>query len=343
MSSIPVANNQQKPTTPPKGVVKILQAWLKSPWLIAAMVISLIIALHFIAPLSEWQAAFSQAEPVWLLSAILLVLPHEILKVLRMEQLIPCVKPHRILHAKIVYGMSFVTQLPVGTVGGDVYRVMRLEDCGASPKDATAATFLMRLIGFSTTLIIAGLGGMIILQSVIPIIGPILGAAIIVLLTTSKNPPSFLARLVKRSDETGRGKLGRLLSRLARLLSHTFQQAADLTRQQIMAVLGVTLGLYAVRAVIVWFCLLALDLDVSYGAALAALAVGNLASTIPSPAGNIGLREGGMVGVLAGLGVAVAPATISALLFRAAMILGAGLGLVLAAFAYKLVGPKQVD
>ena len=79
--------------------------------------------------------------------------------------------------------------------------------------------------------------------------------------------------------------------------------------------LGFTLGFYAVRAMIEWFCLLTLDLDISYFAALAALAVGNLVSSIPSPASNVGLREGGMFGVLAGLRIADAPATIGALLF----------------------------
>ncbi len=44
-------------------------------------------------------------------------------------------------------------------------------------------------------------------------------------------------------------------------------------------------------------------------------------------AGTVGLREVGMIGILAGFGVAVAPATIGALLLRAAMIVGAGLGL----------------
>jgi uncharacterized protein (TIRG00374 family) len=323
-----------------RQILKKVQNGLKSPWLIGVMVIGLLVALHLVAPYSEWREAFAQAEPSWLLSAVLLVLPHEGLKVLRMEQLIPCVKPQRLLHTKIVYGMSCVAQLPVGTVGGDVYRVMRLEECGSSAEDAAAATFLMRLIGFAATLAISGIGGMFVLGSIFPIIGPILGGLILLLLAMSKNPPRFLGRLVERADDTRRGAFGRFLSVAARLLRHVFREAAALTRKQIVGVLGFTMALYAVRAVIVWFCLLALDLDVSYFAALVALAVGNLASSIPSPAGNVGLREGGIVGVLAGLGVAVAPATIGALLFRAVMMVGAGLGLIVATLAYRLFSPK---
>jgi len=304
------------------------------------MVIGMLIALYLVAPYSEWRKAFDQGEPSWLLSAILLVLPYEGLKVFRMEQLLPCSKSHRLLHTKIVSAMSCVAQLPVGTVGGDVYRVVRLEECGSSPEDATAATFLMRLIAFSTTLIISGIGGMFVFDSVFPVIATILGGLILLVLATSKNPPGFLGRLVKRSDDTRRGTLGRTLSLAARLLRHVFHEAAALTRKKIIGVLGYTLALYAVLAVIVWFCLLALDLDASYFAALAALAVGNLASSIPSPAGNVGLREGGMVGVLAGLGVAVAPAIIGALLFRAVMIVGAGLGLIVATLAYRLSSPQ---
>lgn len=325
----------------PKGIFAKVQAWLKSPSIMGLMVIGLIWALFQVAPLSEWRDALAQAEPSWLLAAVLLVLPHEILKVLRMEQLLPCVKPARLLHAKIVYGMACVTQLPVGTVGGDVYRVMRLEECGSEPEDATAATFLMRAIGFSTTATISGIAGVILLDSLLPLIGPVVAAIILFLLATSKNPPGFLSTLVSRADETGRGRWGRFMSLAARLLRHVFNEAAALTRAQIARVLGFTMALYGLRATIVWFCLLALDLDIGYLAALGALAVGNLASSIPSPAGNVGLREGGMVGVLVGLGTAVAPATIGALLFRAAMIFGAGTGLILATIAHKFFGKAE--
>ena len=44
---------------------------------------------------------------------------------------------------------------------------------------------------------------------------------------------------------------------------------------------------------------------------------------IPSPAGSVGLREGGIVGAFAILGVAGTPATVAALLYRAALIAGA--------------------
>lgn len=302
------------------------------------MIIALGWALWQVAPPSEWQAAFKQAEPSWLLSAILIVLPHDILKVMRMEQLVPCVKPHRTLHAKITYGMTCVAQLPVGTLGGDIYRVMRLEECGAAAEDATAATFLMRMIGFSTTLAISGLAGLFVLDSAVPLIGPVVALLILYLLASSQNPPAFLSRLVERADDTGSGAWGRFLSVAARLLRHMFRAGAALTRAQIGRVLGFTLALYAVRAVLVWFCLLAVGLEVSYPIALAAIAIGNLASSIPSPAGNVGLREGGMVGTLAGFAVAAVPATIAALLFRAVMIIGAGLGLIVASIVHKLMG-----
>ena len=322
----------------PEGWFGRLQNWLKSPLLIGVMVIGLVWALFQVAPLAEWQAAFSQAEPLWLVAAVLLVLPHEFLKVLRMEQLLPEVKPSRLFHAKVVYGMSCVAQLPVGTVGGDVYRICRLEECGAEPEDATAATFIMRAIGFATTLTLAGIGGAFVLTEAWPLIGPVLGAAILFLIAKSQTPPAFLSRLVSHADDVPRNLFGRLLSSAARLLRHVFREAANLSRPQMLRVLGFTMALYAVRGLIVWVCLLALSIDVNYLMALAALATGNLACAIPSPAGSVGLREGGMVGVLAGFGVAVAPATIGALLFRAAMIAGSGFGLVLAIVAVKVTG-----
>ena len=318
------------------GAFGRFQQWLKSPWLIGVMVLGLVWALFQVAPLSEWRGAFSRAEPLWLVAAVLVVLPHELLKVLRMEQLLPEVKPRRLEHARIIYQMACVAQLPVGTIGGDVYRICRLEECGADARDATAATFIMRAVGFASTLTLAGIGGVFVLGSVWPLVGPLLAALILYLLATSKNPPAFLAKLVARADDAPRNAFGRILSKAARLLRHVFDEAAATTRSELLRVLGVTLALYAVRGLIVWLCLLAIGLDVNYLVALAALAVGNLACAIPSPAGTVGLREGGMVGVLAGLGTAVAPATIGALLFRAAMIIGAGLGLGLSLLAVRL-------
>ncbi len=322
-----------------EGFVAKAKAFLKSPWVIGLMVLGLGYALYTIAPPSEWRDALERAEPAWLLSAVLLVLPHEMLKVFRIEQLLPETKPARVRHSKIVFGMSCVAQLPVGTVGGDVYRVVRLEECGAPAEDATAATFIMRMIGFSSTLIISAVAATLIFGMVWPLLGVLLAAVILFVLANAENPPAFLSRFVDWADRTGSGAWGRFLSATARLFHHVFDEATDVTRMQIARVMGYTLALYAVRAAVVWFCLLAVGLEVGYFGALAALAVGNLASSVPSPAGNVGLREGGMVGVLAGLGVAVAPAAIGALLFRAVVIAGAGLGLLLTTVLDKVIGP----
>ncbi|MEM7729015.1 MAG: lysylphosphatidylglycerol synthase transmembrane domain-containing protein [Pseudomonadota bacterium] len=321
-----------------RSLFRRVQGWLRSPWVIALLVAGLVWALFQVAPWPEWKRAFSQADPLWLIPAVGAVLVHELLKVGRMEQVLPCVRDRRIRHARIVYGMSCVSQLPVGTVGGDVYRVMRLEECGANPEDATAATFLIRAIGFSTTLTLAGVAGALVFGAVWPLAGPLLAALILWLLATSQNPPGFVGRLVARADETGTGRWGRFVSMAARMLRHVFREAAALTRPKLFRVLGFTLGLYVVRASIVWFCLLALEIDANWWAALAALAAGNLASSVPSPTGNVGLREGGMVGVLAALGVPVAPATIGALLFRAVMVAGAGLGLAVSSLADRVLG-----
>ena len=320
------------------GAFGRVQQILKSPWLIGVMVLGLVWALFQVAPLSEWRDAFGRAEPLWLVLAVLVVLPHEMLKVIRMEQLLPEVRTARLKHSRIIYQMACVAQLPVGTIGGDVYRICRLEDCGADAEDATAATFIMRAVGFATTLTLAGIGGVFVLGSAWPLIGPVLGALILFVLATSQNPPAILCRLVERADDAPRNLFGRVMSKAARLLRHVFREAAATTRGQLLRVLGVTLALYAVRGLIVWLCLLSIGLDASYLVALVALATGNLACAIPSPAGTVGLREGGMVGVMAGFGVAVAPATIGALLFRAAMIIGAGLGLLLSTVAVKVMG-----
>ena len=304
-----------------------VQNWLKSPWLIGAMVLGLVWALFQVAPLSEWREAFREASLPLLGLAVLLVLPHELLKVLRIEQLLPELRPQRLRHARVLYQMSCVAQLPVGTIGGDVFRICKLEELGATAEDATAATFIMRMIGFATTLSLAGIGGFVVLGSVWPLLGPVLGAVILLVLAKSQTPPKFLSKLVAHADDVPRNAFGRVLSAAARLLRHVFREAAKLSRMQMLRVLAVTLALYAMRGLIVWVCLMAINVDVSYLVALAALATGNLACAIPSPAGTVGLREGGMISILAGFGAAVAPATIGALLFRAAMILGAGLGL----------------
>ena len=315
-----------------------IQRWMKSPWLIGLMVIGLLYALYSVAPPSEWVDAFSRAEPLWLVAAVLLVLPHEMLKVLRMEQVLPEVKPARIRHSAIVYQMACVAQLPFGTIGGDFYRICRLEECGANAEDATAGTFIIRMIGFASTVTLSGIGAFFVFGWLWPLLGPVLGALILYLLARSQKPPRFVAWLVEHADDVPRNVFGKILSGTARLLRHMFREAAALKRGQMFRVLGYALALYGVRTAILWVCLLALGLDVSFLAALAALAVGNLASSVPSPTGNVGLREGGIVGILSGFSVAAAPATIAALLFRAAIIVGAGLGLGLSLFAVRMFG-----
>ena len=304
------------------------QAILKSPWLALVLTAGLIWALLQVAPLSEWKDVLARANPLWLAVAVGLSLPHAVLKLLRMEVLLPVLKPHRGAHLNTVFGTAVTSQLPVGTVGGDVYRIVCFTDMGVEAEDATAATLLVRLSGFAVTVIIAGVAAAIYLGEAWPVLGVAVGTLILFILARSQRPPKVLRRLADMNPD-GRGIVHKVKCTVAGVLKTLFDHAGDLTRRRLAALIGITLAMYAARAAILWTCLLAIGMEAGPFAALAALAVGNLASSVPSPTGSVGLREGGMVGVLAGLGHAAAPAAIAAILFRAAVIAGSGLGYLL--------------
>ena len=310
-----------------------IQAVLSSKWLAAALTLGLLWALHQVAPWSEWRAAFAQASPLWLLAAVALVVPHEAIRVLRMEGLVPALARHRLAHGNIVFATACVGQLPVGTIGGDVYRVCRLDELGIPAAQSTAATFLIRIVGFSNTLLLAGVSGAVVLGEAWPLLGALASGLVLFTLATAREPSTHgLGALIRaiKPDATPKdvsGTLAKTVARFRRLLAKTLDHAKDVSRPQLAKLFGWSLLMFTVKTAILWCCLAAIGLDVGLFAAFAALCVGILACAIPSPAGSVGLREGGMVGVLTLLGTAAAPATIAALLYRAAIVAGAGLGL----------------
>ena len=304
-----------------------LRTVLASPWLGIALVAGLVWVLLQMAPLSEWRDALLDANPWWLLGAVALALPYGLLKTLRLERLLPQLSEHRAAHLHIVFGMEAMGQLPTGTLGGDVYRICRLGECGVEMADAAGATYYMRLAGFSVTVMVAAIAGTWVLGSVLPLAGILVAAAIVFALANAERPPSFLQGLANPPE--GRGAWSKVRNALGTLLRKIFECARTTSRTTLMQVLGFTLAMYSLRATILWVCLRSVGVEVPVWAALAALSVGNLLSAIPSPAGSVGLREGGIVGVLSGLGAAATPATIGALLFRAVVAVGAGAGYLL--------------
>ena len=303
------------------------RAVLASPWLGLALVAGLVWVLLQMAPLSEWRDALLNANPWWLLGAVALILPYSCLKMLRLERLLPELADDRAAHLHIVFGMEAMGQLPTGTLGGDVYRICRLGECGVDMADAAGATYYMRLAGFAVTIMVAAIAGAWVLGSLLPLAGILIAVAIIYALANAERPPGFLQGLA--NPPSGKGVWNKVRGALGTLLRKIFECARTTSRTTLAQVLGYTLAMYAMRATVLWVCLLGVGVDAPVWAALAALSVGNLLSAIPSPAGSVGLREGGIVGVLSGLGAATTPATIGALLFRAVVAVGAGAGYLL--------------
>ena len=307
----------------PRWLAKV-RAVLASPWLGLALIAGLVWVLLQMAPLSEWRDALLDANPWWLLGAVALILPYGFLKVLRLERLLPQLSDERPAHLHIVFGMEAMGQLPTGTLGGDVYRICRLGECGVEMADAAGATYYMRLAGFSVTVVVAAIAGAWVLGSAVPLAGILVAAAIVFALANAERPPNFLQGLANPPD--GRGLWSKARNAFGTLLRKIFECARATSRATLAQVIGFTLAMYALRASVLWVCLRSVGVDVPVWAALAALSVGNLLSAIPSPAGSVGLREGGIVGVLSGLGASATPATIGALLFRAVVAVGAGAG-----------------
>ena len=329
-----------QPSPKPAWLAKA-RAVLSSPWLGLALTAGLVWVLLQMAPLAEWRAGLAEADWRWLAVALALVVPHAALKAWRLELLLPHLCDHRLHHLHIVFGMAAMSQLPTGTVGGDVYRIARLDACGVPPAEATAATFILRIAGFAVTLILAAVAGAAVLGAPWPLLAVAFGGALLFVLARAERPPAWLAGIgldARGEPLPGQSLWGRLRRGLGHLLRKTFAQAGSLEGRRLLAVLGASLAMYVVRALMLWLCLIALGLDAGVFAALGALAAGNLASSVPSPAGSVGLREGGIVGVLAALGSPAAPATLAALFFRAVLAVGAGTGFALTALLEAVTG-----
>ena len=289
----------------------------------------MIASLRLIAPWSEWLGYLRDANPLWLLLAPLLVLPHVVLRALRFERLLPELREHRGPHLRLTYAMTCVGQLPVGTIGGDAYRIVKFTCLGVPAERGTASTAILRVAGFAVTLGVAGALGAVFMGSVLPLIGVAVCALVYFLLGTSGHPPNWVSRLTLDPDTDtpeGAGVWRRATDSLRRVLWRTIDQSRDLQRRDLFAVFALTLGLIALKALMLMLCAWALGLDIGPLGAAFALVAGNLMCTIPSPAGTVGLREGGIVGAFAILGAASTPATVAALFFRAALIVGSLIG-----------------
>ena len=308
------------------GFVANARAFLASPWTGIALVLAMIGALRLISPWSEWLGYLRDADPWLLLAAALLSLPMIALRMFRMERLLHELRAHRGPHARLTSAMTAVGQLPVGTVGGDAYRIVKYSCLGVDPERGTAATAILRVAGFASTLMIAGALGAWFMDSLLPLLALALGVALVFVLATSGHPPKAVSRLTLDPDSSsppGTKPWTKALNALRRILGRTLDQARSLHRRDLALVVALSFALTLTKGAMILLCARALGLDVGILGAAFALVAGNIMCVIPSPAGTVGLREGGIVGAFAILGIASTPATVASLLFRAALIAGA--------------------
>ena len=320
------------------GFVAKARAFLASPWTGAVLVLAMIGALRLIAPWSEWLGYLQDANPWLLLGAAALTLPMIALRVFRMERLLHELGTHRGPHARLTSAMTAVGQLPVGTIGGDAYRIVKYSCLGVDPERGTAATAILRVAGFATTLMVAGALGAYFMDSLLPVLALVLGAGLLFVLGTSAHPPRVVSRMTLDPDSEsapGTKPWTKALNAVRRILGRTLAQARDLPRRDLALVAASSLGLTLVKGAMILLCARALDLDIGILGAAFALVAGNIMCIIPSPAGTVGLREGGIVGAFAILGVASGPAMVASLLYRAALIAGALLAWGLSAIVAK--------
>ena len=308
------------------GTIARARALLASPWTGAVLVLAMIGALRLIAPWSEWLGYLRDTNPWMLLGAAALSLPIVALRMFRMERLLHELRAHRGPHARLTSAMTAVGQLPVGTIGGDAYRIVKYSCLGVDPERGTAATAILRVAGFASTLMVAGALGAYFMESLLPLLALALGLLLLFVLGTSAHPPRAITRLTLDPDSEsapGTKPWTKALNAIRRVLGRTLAQARSLHRRDLALVVAASIGLTLVKGAMILLCARALGLDVGLLGAAFALVAGNIMCVIPSPAGSVGLREGGIVGAFAVLGVAGTPATIAALLYRAALIAGA--------------------
>jgi uncharacterized protein (TIRG00374 family) len=297
----------------------------KVRWLQFFMSLVFLALLLKLAPVDRWTQILPKVKHSWAIVSILLVIGLGILDTWRSEILLTALAKNRIKNFQITFVSSLIAQLPLGIVGGDVFRALAFRKNGVPIEMVAGAIGFCRLLGLLITLVTTIIIAIQMLiwsphpmslqiVDVLPLLALILMvfvffSMVFKLIILSENWPNFFKR-----------------NRLKKLIGFVRQ----IPSKSVQAVASVSFSMLVIRIFILWCSAKAFDMNLGIGVVTLGLCLGFLISTVPISLAGIGLREGGIVGVLAFFGFDLSHAVIVAVAFRAFIISGTLLGIFLA-------------
>lgn len=201
-------------------------------------------------------------------------------------------------------GFFFSTFLPSG-IGGDVYRVYRTWPHEGEKSPAVSAVLVERLIGLAV-LLLNGLIGALLLQEFV-LARTYVWLAIAALAGGVLSLP-ILIRLHRS------GWLSRRLPKLAGIES--VLRTILRPRKEWLALVAASLLFQVLAAACLLLCFEAVGTPINLPAALLITAAAGLASVLPISISGLGVIEGSIAGVAAGLGNSYEAGVVAALLLR---------------------------
>ncbi|NWF68661.1 MAG: flippase-like domain-containing protein [Chloroflexi bacterium] len=286
---------------------------------IVGMVISAIflwIAFRNLNPEAVWEH-LREINPLWLLLAVAVWFLALTLIALRWQYLLRSIKPVRLHHLLPLTAIGYMGNNVYPFRSGEVLRLLLLQRDHGIPfaKAATVVVIervfdgLVMLTFIILPLLFIELSSPIVRQ--VALITAPLFLALLALFFVLAARPNILRRVVTFFCRFLPGRLRDLALRLSEDVLHGLEglrTPADLAGAVVSSYTS-----WMVEAATYWLVSLAFNLGVSYAEILLVVGVVNLAGLIPATPGQIGVYEYAVTTVLAGLGVAQAPALAYAL------------------------------
>ncbi len=206
-----------------------------------------------------------------------------------------------------------LAQAPLGVFGAEAYRANAYVRRGEQLPEVLAAILVARALGLACMLVLIAVAAGFLADQVSSSVRTLFAASAGLGLMVILAGPSLLRRW---RFERGEGRFAAFAKALADLS----------TRQLLWATLW-SFGVVLVRALALWACAIGLGAPITVAFSVFAAAAGFFLSLIPFFSGIVGVREGGIAGVLLLAGLPLAAGILIGFALRVGSVAGALLGM----------------
>jgi uncharacterized membrane protein YbhN (UPF0104 family) len=220
------------------------------------------------------------------------------------------------------YAAQAIGGITPANIGGDVHRAATLRGSGHGWSVAVAPLIVQRATSY------LALSGLSVLALAVLATGAEVAGTIVVIGGVFAVAVGLAAWLLLAPPRPLRGAHARLV----RLIGGTGQpDGGRVNRLGAATAIGLLsgIGFHAVSIVLTWLLVLAVDPGAPAGPVLAAMTVARLSLAVPVTPSGLGIQEGALAFLFAGLGLAPDLALAAMLLARLALLLTTGIGVAL--------------